>query len=64
MKSHSGWHYSTCVVVLVSVRGTVALGRTEAADGAAAVGPFPIVAMIWPWEFKISCGDTVWTCRP
>lgn len=64
MKSHSGFHFSTCVLVLVSVRGKVALGKTEAADGAAAVGPFPIVAMIWPWELMSSCGDTVWTCRP
>lgn len=63
MKSHSGWHFSTGVLVLVSVRGKVALGRPEAADGAAAVRPFPIVAMIWPWELRSSCG-TVWTCRP
>lgn len=63
MKSHRR-HRSTGVVVLVSVRGTLALGRTGVADGAAAVGPFPIVAMIWPWELKNSCGDMVWTCRP
>lgn len=58
------WVTLTCMVVLVSVRGTVALGRTEAADGAAAVRPFPIVAMIWPWWLRSSCGDTVWSCRP
>lgn len=55
--------HSTCVLGLVSVGGAVALGRT-AAEVTTAAGPFPTVAMIWPWVLSSSCGVTVWTWRP
>lgn len=48
---------------LVNVGGAAALGRT-AAEVATAAGPFPTVAMIWPWVLRSNCGVTVWTWRP
>lgn len=48
---------------LASVGGAAALGRT-AAEVATAAGPFPTVAMIWPWVLRSNCGVTVWTWRP
>lgn len=54
---------STCVLGLVSIGGAAALGRT-AAEVTTAAGPFPTVAMIWPWVLRSNCGVTVWTWRP